>query len=74
MKKRPEGRQEERSLEEEERGAGGRAGKGEQARGEEKKMCSPGWPRTRDPPASASFSKSYRCAPLQPAWLSFKTA
>ena len=23
-------------------------------------MCSPGWPRTRDPPASASFSKSYR--------------
>ena len=32
-----------------------------------KKMCSPGWPRTRDPPASASFSKSYRCAPPQPA-------
>ena len=32
-----------------------------------KKMCSPGWPRTRDPPASASFSKPYRRAPPLPA-------
>jgi hypothetical protein len=31
------------------------------------KMCSPDWPRTRDPLASASFSKSYRRAPLLPA-------
>ena len=28
-------------------------------------MCSPGWPRTHDPPASASFSKSYRHVPPQ---------
>ena len=36
-------------------------GKGKQ------KLCSPGWPRTPDPPASASFSKSYRWAPPPPA-------
>lgn len=47
--------------------ADGRDEKVQQAPGEEKKMCSPGWPRTRDPPASASFSKSYRRAPPQPA-------
>jgi hypothetical protein len=35
--------------------------------GEKKKMCRPGCPRTPDPPASASFSKSYRPAPPVPA-------
>jgi hypothetical protein len=30
-------------------------------------MRSPGWPQTHDPPASASFSKSYQCASPQPA-------
>jgi len=41
------------------------------------KKCSPGWPRTRDPPASASFSKYYQYVPLgrqvcmssRPAWI-----
>ena len=28
-------------------------------------MCSPGWPPTHDPPASASVSKSYQCLPPQ---------
>ena len=37
------------------------------AENERKKMCRPGCPRTPDPPASASFSKSYRPAPPEPA-------
>lgn len=34
------------------------------------KMGSPDWPRTHEPPAFASFSKSYLCEPPQQAWLS----
>lgn len=30
-------------------------------------MCLSGWPRTRDPPTSVSFSKSYHHVPPQPA-------
>ncbi|KAL6055049.1 hypothetical protein STEG23_035292 [Scotinomys teguina] len=33
-----------------------------------------GWPQTRDPPASASFSKSYQCAPPQLAEDSLRIA